>query len=152
MITSVKAMEGRRKAFRTHYKNYHTDTKCYYCGDPAETIDHVPAINVAYVMGLDILEKRNIKLLKVRSCGQCNSILGDRQLLTLDDRARFVYEALQSRYKRLLRAQEWDREELLELGPVLRSYVLSYHNAKSWIEHRLQYMEDLFYDVLADQN
>ena len=152
MATSIKAIRDRRKAFRTHYKHFHEGNKCYYCGDLAETIDHVPAIKVAYSMGLEILEKRNIKLLKVRSCRQCNSILGDNSLLTLDDRARFVYEALQRRYKRLLQAQEWDREDIRELGPVLRSYVLSHHDAKSWIEHRLQYMEDLFYDVLADQD
>ena len=148
MITSLKAANERRKVFKTHYKHYHIDSKCYYCGDPSQTIDHVPAVTVAYSIGLDELERRKINLYKVRACKQCNSILGSKELLTLDDRARFVYERLQKLYKRLLKAQEWDSEEILELGPVLRSYVLSHHDAKNWVEHRLQYMEDLFYDVL----
>lgn len=139
----------KRKAYRGLYNKFHSGAKCYYCGQSADTIDHVPALEVALMLGADNLSESGIKLITVKSCRECNALLGNRAINTLDERAEYIYHRLQKRYKRLINSEEWPDDDLEELGTVLKSYISIHANAQFWIERRLQYMEDLFYDVLS---
>ena len=130
------------------YKVFYKINKCYYCGDQGDTIDHVPAISIAYSIGPDRLESMGVSLIKVTACRECNALLGDLPLNTLDERVVYLYDKFQTRYKKYLKMAYWDNDELDEIEGMLRSYVESANDVKIYIERRLSYMEDLFYDVL----
>ena len=138
---AVAVMEPR---YVILYKGY----KCYYCGDPADSFDHSPAISVAYAYGSAYFEKKRIPLVKVSCCRQCNSILGGRGLNTLSRRARHVYDRLQKKYEKYIQMTEWDADEIAELNGWLKQYVQTQSDFKLYMERRFQYMEDLHYDIL----
>lgn len=131
-----------------HYKFYCRDTKCYYCGDPASTIDHCPALSVAYAYGADYFTGRNIKFWKVPACRQCNAILGNKPLNHLHQRVRHIYDRLQSKYEKYMKMTEWHPEEIAELNGWLREYVQTQSDFQQYMERRFQYMEDLHYDII----
>lgn len=148
----MKKSEYRRRraliSMEPHYKILSKDKACYYCGDPATTMDHCPAVSVSYAYGYDYFEKQNIKFWKVSCCRQCNLILGDRFLNTLSRRIRYVYDRLQKKYEKYLSMTEWEPEELDELSGWLKEYVQTASDFKMYMERRFQYMEDLHYDVI----
>ena len=46
---------------------------CQYCGIPADTYDHVPALSKVYSLGVSEFEKKKIRLWIVPACNECNS-------------------------------------------------------------------------------
>lgn len=139
-----------RKQYELHkhlYKPGFKSSKCYYCNDPADTTDHVPSLREVYIRGVDFFESKRILFLTIPSCGVCNSALGDKGW-TPDQRAAMLYEYYSKKYTKILNQPHWDDEELEELGPNLRSAVDTSKIVHDWIERKLQYMEDIFQDVL----
>lgn len=97
---------------------------CYYCGQPGITVDHVPPISLRSRLGELGLNDR-YTFHEVRACHECNVLLGARPLYTLTDRKRFMKRTLRRRYARFLRLPIWTDAQLAELGPTLKSSVLS---------------------------
>lgn len=131
-----------------HYETFYKGLVCYYCMEPADTMDHVPPISLTYARGAEYFERKNIKLVKVSCCRECNSLLGAVDKLTVERRARYIYDKLLKRYKRLLASPKWYEDELGELGPNLASYIEKWDTYKIWIERRLEQMEDIHGDVI----
>ena len=46
---------------------------CVYCGQSAETKDHVPAVSTAWAFGTDYFRSQGIPLLAYPSCQECNA-------------------------------------------------------------------------------
>jgi hypothetical protein len=134
----------RAEALEARYKWFHRGDKCYYCGDLADTVDHCPPLDIAYSRGVDDLSANGVALVKVRCCRECNSILGNRSLLTTESRTDYLYQKIVKRYGQYLRTGEWDWEDLAELGPNLRSAIVNSENIRLWAERRLQFMEETF--------
>ena len=66
-------------------------TVCVYCYGPGGGADHVPALAHVYkrlVTGADCL---NVDLLIVSVCNACNTALGGKPLLTLEDRRAYIH-------------------------------------------------------------
>ena len=138
----------RLKRYHMLYKVFHSYRTCYYCGDVAGHVDHVPALAVVDRCGLENIRKANIDLLLVNSCPDCNMMLGAKPLMTLNSRVKHLYKTIQKRYEKQIEMESWSEEELEELEGTLKQYVSSSNDIKLYIEHRLLYMEDLFYDIL----
>lgn len=110
---------------------------CFYCGDPAETVDHVPPLSYVAQWGSDLLITSGISFLLVESCGECNGLLSNGPESTILDRADLVKEKLAKRYKKLLRLPEWSQDEIEALGPSMRKYVGDPNMALKRIKRRL---------------
>lgn len=96
---------------------------CYYCGVPADTVDHVPPRSVRVRLAELNLQNRYAHH-EVPCCFECNSLLGARAPFGLTDRKRYLKTRLSRRYAKLLRIPKWDDAELAEVGHSLQSYVL----------------------------
>jgi hypothetical protein len=95
---------------------------CHYCGQYANTIDHVPPRTVwERMVGLGLWRHR--KQLKLPCCRECNSALGPRRPLSLPGRQRWIRQWLARRYHRVLAMPDWDEPSIRQLGKSLRSYI-----------------------------
>ena len=95
MAKSNRRTRARHKLVETHYTIFYRGKKCYYCGDIASTMDHSPAISIAYATGVDYFTSQDIPLYKVSCCDECNILLGNKELNTLNERVIFIYNKLQ---------------------------------------------------------
>lgn len=143
-----KVNRARHKILETHYKKFYKSNKCYYCGDLADTMDHIPAVSIVYSFGVDYFTNLSIPLYKVSCCNECNVLLGSKEINTLKERVVFIYDKLQYRYRRFLAQVSWYEDELEELDGHLRTYIENSILIKNFIENRLVYMEEIHYDYL----
>lgn len=75
---------------------------CVYCGQTADTFDHVPPISFAADMRLPEFLDLNPSLLPC--CRHCNSIIGDSLNLTLSSRREMIEKHIEKRYPSMLKA------------------------------------------------
>lgn len=75
---------------------------CVYCGQIADSLDHVPPISLAADLPLPAFLDLNPSLLPC--CQHCNSIIGDSHNLSLSSRREIVEKYLEKRYPSLLKA------------------------------------------------
>lgn len=97
---------------------------CYYCGLPADTVDHIPPKTIRERLR-DIGMENRYPCHEVQACHECNSALGGRPIFTLPERKRFVKAWLRRRYARVLATPPWTDSELKEIGYTLRTMILS---------------------------
>jgi hypothetical protein len=75
---------------------------------------------------------------RVLCCRECNALLGNRALLTVEERAGYIADALASRYKRLLSAPTWTDAELEDMGTNLRRKIKSDARKSAVIRARVE--------------
>jgi len=123
------------------YKRVDTDGKCIYCGDLAESDDHVPSLADAYTYGADALIDSGRDLRVYPACLDCNSRLQGNTGLDILTRQEVILRRLQ----RLLGQfkADWDEDELDELGPSLRSAVEKQFILKRALTRRVQWASDM---------
>ena len=121
----VKQAGGREKRFcspacrSAGWRMGKTANPCFYCGVPADTIDHVPPRSVRpFIVIEKLLHKYPFH--EVTCCHECNVLLGDRALWSLPKRKKFIKRTLRIRYKRLLAAPAWTDEEKKPMGYSLK--------------------------------
>ncbi len=107
------------------------NSACFYCGEIATSADHVVPMSWARV----VFTKQWL----VPACGECNSILGNRELWDPEDRLGFVRKKLQKKYRKVLKAPVWDEEDLSELGPTLQAGVRGRQALREAVERRLSH-------------
>lgn len=112
---------------------------CFYCGQPADTVDHVPPLS-------RVNDYRSLKLereiyVKVACCGECNTLLGNSLQESIVEREDHLKELLADKYKRLTKCLNWTKEALdeAEMTGSLRRYCKQEHEKKQWIIGRLRY-------------
>ena len=111
--------------------------QCIYCGEPADTLDHVPPKTRVYdYRSLNLIKEYYFK---VYCCKECNNLLSDTLQDCLFDRIEVLKAKLYRRYRRYLKIPEWEAEELAELGKTLKEEVLSAIRLRDAIEYRLDY-------------
>ena len=112
------------------------DTKCIYCGSYGESKDHIPPISRADDFPL-------AERIIVRACIECNSVLGARLLIKIEERAKFLFEKYKVRYRKILGMPDWDEDEIEELqGMLKRKIILAVKRKKNAIR-RLANLENL---------
>ncbi len=109
--------------------------RCAYCGVQADTIDHVPPIEIAYCYG-----PSNFTSFEYwPACKQCNCVLGAKDLRTLAARKKEIARYLRRKYWKLLKMPYWTDEEIDDLGYNLRSGLNEAQIVKRFIEQRIRY-------------
>ncbi len=116
---------------------------CYYCGEDADSVDHVVPQSLIADLGddgeaLDRVTSAG-RILLVDACRDCNSRLSNIFDRTLIDRRLRLRKLLRRRYRKLLEMPEWTDSELGKLGPWLQGYVLSGISRRAWVLRRLNY-------------
>lgn len=116
---------------------------CYYCGKPADSIDHVvPKSLLASFRGnpemLGVLTARR-KLLEVPACRECNSLLGASYQPNAEQRKQALKTKLRRKYKKELATPEWANTELEELGHGLQQYIKASIAVKDYVKERLEW-------------
>lgn len=109
---------------------------CTYCGDPANTLDHV--IPRAYLS----VKKRSVRSGRepgetVPACIDCNNRLGSRIFPTIRHRQAFIAEELSKAVAKETPA--WTSDEIEEMGPSLRSMVAAGWSKASSTQRRLAF-------------
>ena len=125
-------MKNKRWLFKWHIKQY--NVSCFYCGKPAEEIDHV--IPKKHLKNIKI-DKRRILL--IQSCSECNRLLHDSYQNSLEERKQELKNRLKRKYKKFLEMPNWTQEEINELGPVLKQNILIAQEYKKITNERLKW-------------
>lgn len=119
--------------------------RCYYCGDPAGTLDHARPQSLDRVLrSMDeetraLVVSRQPRRDQVPACRDCNCMLGRKWFSTLEERRAYVKEHLRAKHYRLLHSPPWTQEEIDDLGPTLKTTVVSQQRKKRRIEQRLRW-------------
>ena len=116
----------RQDLIKMHHHKYtrHYTTEgyyCFYCGDPAEGLDHVPPISLIDAMPYKKRKQDRIPAVTVACCQECNSALSNRRLTTVDDRLMFLESYYDAKFKQ--QNAMWTEEEINELGFSLQKSV-----------------------------
>lgn len=120
-------------------------TACYYCGEPADTVDHArPQSLDRALRTMDVADRalvigRQPRRDLVPACRDCNCVLGKLWFATLEERRNYVKRRLRERNARLLSAPVWEQDEIEELGPTLKTTIVSQQRRKAAVERRLRW-------------
>ncbi len=110
---------------------------CVYCGDPADTMDHVPPIS--RVEDYRAIRHGREDYLLVKSCRPCNSLLGSDVHSDIFERIEALKYRLIKKMKGNDSALQWSDEELKGLGKNLRSQVVASMKKIDGIQRRIDY-------------
>lgn len=120
--------------YRRHISKSLDSHACYYCGLPANTVDHT--IPISMVQQLSNIWKFSHKIW-VPACQECNTLLGERPIFGLIKRRTYIKKQLRIRYRSFLKMPYWSLDELEQLGPILRQEVECAMNNKVIARKRL---------------
>ncbi len=117
---------------------------CYYCGMPADTIDH--AVPQSILRMIDRIADPDIyrrmilrRRLTVPCCNECNSVIGPKYQKSLEERKKFLKSKLKRRYKKLLAMPDWTEREISEMGDHMRDYIRDAQRLKDNIVSRIHW-------------
>ncbi|UVX31734.1 hypothetical protein PRB79_gp54 [Klebsiella phage VLCpiS13d] len=111
------------------------DKFCFYCGDNSQiTRDHV--IPVSYTGGKGHYDRNDV----VDCCMQCNSLLGNVPIHTVEERAEYLYSKIYHKYKKFLKIPDWTQCELDELSSELRSQIAASMKMKEYAQQRISHL------------
>lgn len=97
---------------------------CVYCGEAREAYDHVMPYSWAEA-GI-VTEIHSSAWALVPACTECNMIASGRLFTSFPEKYNFIKLRLTERYQPSINSiKKWTIEEINELGPGLRSSILS---------------------------
>jgi hypothetical protein len=117
-------------------KSVRAEKNCTYCGSVWDLgRDHV--IPTSYL--------RTKRAFRgdwcVPCCSECNSLLGAELLFNVPDRAAWVHELINRKYRTLLCSLQWDQDEIDELGYNLKIVVEGEKARRAEMLRRLAHLE-----------
>lgn len=121
--------------------------RCFYCGMPADTVDHVPPISRVddyRSMGL-----RHEIFIKVTCCKDCNTKLGASLQLSLVERYNVRQKQMEKEFKKILKMPVWSSEEIKKMGRNMRSSIVVSMQQKEMLKERAYFREGIS-DFLRD--
>lgn len=134
-----------KKLYGDLYKLFYVEGKrynCFYCGEPAEGVDHQPPLSrVADYQSLGLLFEQ---YLKVPCCPECNSLAGKTLTISLLERDELIKDRIEHKYKSVLNTgMFWTKRAIreAELKGYLRDYVSAHSAEQRRILERLDYRE-----------
>lgn len=143
----MKNGKRQRNSFNEAYSAAHAAYKkkfkwadfCIYCGDPAETLDHVLAISL--VLNVDLSRPSTRRglgqgLNLVPCCRECNCIASNKKFTCIREKRLHIQKQLRKKYKKVLRNVVWDEEELSEMGYQMKSKIMANQYKRAWLEVR----------------
>ena len=121
-----------------HAQERQEEQSCEYCGQLAETIDHVPP-RAARPTLIELGLADRYPFLEVHACHECNCLLGHRPLWTVKQRREFLHKRLAQRYAKYLKIPDWTDRELGTLGRDLQDMTLHGLAVRDFIRARIVY-------------
>ena len=116
---------------------------CYYCGRQATQVDHVIPQSMLRQLAMSTepitMEIIKHRALTVHSCGECNTLLSNIYLESLQAKKKYLKTKLRKRYKKVLEMPRWDQDEVEELGYNLRTFVQGSIDQKELVLERLRW-------------
>lgn len=110
--------------------------QCNYCGDPADTQDHV--IPHSYLTPADRRGGGRAGIGEtVWCCRDCNGRLGSSLYGSMEERCLHIARSLSKKHARLLRAPDLRPSDLEDVGPNLRSALIASDDLKKAILVRI---------------
>lgn len=123
IMANNKERERLQKLYGSLYKRHFITEgyKCFYCGETAQCLDHVPALTTLETLPKGYMKKNSIPYSLLTCCFECNKALGDRNIIHVLDRLLY----LESYYEALLKKQKskWDEDELSEMGENMQKFI-----------------------------
>lgn len=114
-----RAKKNRNQLVKKHgfkYTRHYTKERneCFYCGRPADTLDHVPPLSMMDFLDREKRKRDDLPAVLVPCCIECNTALGDRMLSNVYERLLFLecyYDKKLSKLKSF-----WSEEEIENMG------------------------------------
>lgn len=121
--------------------------KCFYCGETADTIDHVVPISYYYPgkrnNGLHLTPEYDEENL-VDCCRECNCLASNKVFDSALKKKEHVQEQLIKKYKKIINMPFWSEEEISQMGYVLKKEIKIQQLARKWILNRVNYPIELY--------
>jgi len=111
---------------------------CAYCGESATDRDHIIPRSIS---NFNPKSASTNKSNTIPSCKQCNVSLGNRFIITISERAEFLIQLYNKKFKNLLSMPHHTKEDIKELEGSLKKMVRSQMNKKKIILDRLNNLE-----------
>jgi hypothetical protein len=102
------------RLYEMHYSESSSKGCCFYCGEPASTIDHCPPLTWIEAMTVNEWLKAKIPLVKIHSCSDCNKVLGTKPIFTLYERAAYLEKDFLNKYEK--QSTLWSNDEIKEMS------------------------------------
>lgn len=102
------------RLYEMHYAESASKGSCFYCGEPAGTIDHCPPLSWIEAMTVNEWLKAKTPLVKIHSCYDCNKLLGSKPLFTVYERAAYLEKVLLNKYEK--QSTLWSNDEIKEMS------------------------------------
>jgi hypothetical protein len=114
---------------------------CYYCDEPAESMDHIWPQSIGHGLGD-----------QVPACMECNDILLACHPTSHILRMKELHAKLKKKYKKCLATPHWTEEELAEQGEVTRSFIVRDLFIQRRVERRLAFLCERIEEVVNFQD
>lgn len=126
------------KFYSQHYYSRPPEIRgdCYYCGEFADTIEHVPPVSRIEERSIAEWKASGIDIFTVRCCSHCNSMLGAKRLLTIEERLAYIENQLTKKYER--ESKLWSASEIAEMSPEFRRTITARQNKKIQLLERIR--------------
>jgi hypothetical protein len=115
---------------------------CVYCGESAFTRDHLLPRTFTGQADRQFV-------LTVPACGQCNSILSDKMIFSINERRSFVHARLRQKRQAILRRFDYSAEDLEEFEGRLRDDIARGLEEKATLVRKLAWPIDPGFDRSA---
>ena len=125
---------------------------CTYCGQIADSVDHVVPKHLLERAGeleLDLSKIMRMRSWQVPACRECNSMLGGKLFATLRERRESAHKSIRRKYASYLRVPSWSEEELSEMGPRASDEIRAALVVRDWIRGRLAWNGATVVDIGA---
>ena len=98
--------------------NSEDEFRCFYCGEIADTLDHIPPLSLAENYS------QNHNHVLVRCCSECNDIAYNENHSCIEDRIDFIKSKMTKKYKKKIAvASKWNDQDLSEVKGLLRKSI-----------------------------
>lgn len=110
---------------------------CTYCGEPANTYDHVPPRH--WLSSNPKLVPREKS--SVPACAECNQTIGGKLLFGVGSRAEFLKAKYLKKYKKVLNFTPWLEDELEDMSEDFQKTLRATQVLKQIIQERLIHLD-----------
>ncbi len=114
------------------------DTRCFYCGDYSSCNDHCPPLKWAEVLSSKLPKDRPAFWL-VKSCHNCNAILGSKYLPTVFERAKFITMRLEQKYE--TRSTLWSEADTAAMSYMFQKIIRAHQANNSLLLERVRHAQ-----------
>jgi hypothetical protein len=146
MTNAKKDRKQREFLLKTYGKRYERHWSgrpgCFYCGDKWLELDHCPPLSWCEAKEHKWFKERKIGFYLVNSCSDCNRMLSNRALFTLQERAEFIRIRLERKTEKIV---IWSNDEIKEMSERFQKTIKARQQMQNTLLDRLRYSQEMQY-------